>query len=415
MPVPTIKAVINFSTGPSFAPAFLIGSGIFGTNVLADSTGIIVDVSSQVDKIDTMRGRNAQADQFQTGQLTLRIVDQNGDFNPQNTASPYYGYLTPMRKVAISATYSGVTYPIFSGFITGYSTTTPKFTGDIVYTTITAVDAFRLAQNAQISTVTGATAGQLSGARINKILDAIGWPPSMRDIDAGLTTLQADPGTPRTALEAMQTVELSEYGSLYVDASGSFVFQDRAYTTSSVNATPIVFNDNGTGISYFNAIWLLNDVLVYNSAQVTRVGGTTQNAINQASIDKYFVHSYNQQNLLMETDTDALNYARAYVASRAETSTRCDAITLDLYTNNYNAGILAALGLDFFDPVTITTTQPAVSGTSTLTKTLQVFGVAHSITPNSWKTQFTTLEPIIDGFIIGTTLYGVLGQNVLSY
>jgi hypothetical protein len=410
--VPVINAVINFSTGPSFAEAFIIGSGIFGVNVLADSTGIIVDVSNQVDSIQTSRGRNAQADQFQTGQLTLRIVDQNGDFNPQNVSGPYYGLLNPMRKVQITATWNTVTYPIFSGFITGYSTTTPKFTGDIVYTTITAVDAFRLAQNAQIATIVDSGAGQLSGTRINKILDQIAWPPSMRDVDAGQTTLLADPGSPRTALEAMQTVELSEYGSLYVNASGEFVFQDRAFTTGSVSGTPVVFNDDGTGIEYFNAIWLLNDVLIYNSAQITRTGGTTQTAINQPSIDKYFIHSYNQQNLLMNSDADALNYARAYVASRAETTTRCDAITLDLYTNNYDAGVTAALDLEFFDPVTITTTQP---GSSTLTKTLQVFGVAHSITPNSWKTQFTTLEPIIDGFIIGTALYGVLGENVLSY
>jgi hypothetical protein len=410
--VPVINATINFSTGPSFAQAFLIGSGIFGTNVLADSSSVIVDVSNQVDIIETIRGRNAQADQFQTGQLSLRIVDQNGDFNPQNLSSPYAGLLSPMRKVQITATYSGVSYPIFSGFITGYSTTTPKDVGEVVYTTITAVDAFRLAQNAQISTVTGQAAGQLSGTRINKILDTIGWPTTMRDVDAGQTTMQIDPGTPRTALQAMQTVELSEYGSLYVNASGSFVFQDRAFTTSSVNGTAIVFNDNGTGIQYFNALWLLNDVLIYNSAQITRTGGTTQSTSNQASIDKYFIHSYNQQNLLMETDTVALDYARAYVASRAETTTRCDAITLDLYTNNYDAGIVAALDLDFFDPVTITTTQP---GSSTLTKTLQVFGVAHSITPNSWKTQFTTLEPIIDGFIIGSALYGILGTSVLSY
>jgi hypothetical protein len=410
--VPTINVTINFSTGPSFAQAFIIGSGIFGTNVLADSTAVIVDVSNQVNKIDTTRGRNAQADQFQTGQLSLRIVDMNGDFNPQNPSSPYAGLLNPMRKVQITATYSGVTYPIFSGFITGYSTTTPKDTGEVVYTTITAVDAFRLAQNAQISTVTDSGAGQLSGTRVNKILDQIGWPASMRDIDAGQTTLLADPGTPRTALEAMQTVEISEYGSLYVDANGEFVFQDRQFTTSSVTGTPVVFNDNGTGIQYFNALWLLNDVLIYNSAQITRTGGTTQTAINQASIDKYFIHSYNQQNLLMETDAVALDYARAYVASRAETTTRCDAITLDLYTADYNAGIIAALDLDFFDPVTITTTQP---GSSALTKTLQVFGVAHSITPNSWKTQFTTLEPIIDGFILDSTLYGILGTSVLSY
>jgi hypothetical protein len=415
MPVPIVKAIINFSTGPSFAQAMILDTGLIGTNVLSDGSAIIVDVSNQVDSINTSRGRNAQADQFQTGQLNLRIVDQNGDFNPQNTASPYYGYLNPMRKVQITATYSGVSYPIFSGFITGYSTTTPKFTGDVVYTTITAVDAFRLAQNAQISTIAGTSAGQASGTRIGKILDAIGWPASMRDIDTGLTTMQADPGTARTALEAMQTVELSEYGSLYVDASGSFIFQDRAFTTSSVNATATVFNDNGTGISYFNALWLLNDVLIYNSAQITRTGGTTQSTSNQASIDKYFVHSYNQQNLLMETDAVALDYGRAYVASRAETSTRCDAITLDLYTNNYNNGILAALGLDFFDPVSVTTTQPAVSGTSTLSKTLQVFGVAHNITPNSWKTTFTTLEPIIDGFILDSTLYGILDTSVLAY
>jgi hypothetical protein len=224
--------------------------------------------------------------------------------------------------------------------------------------------------------------------------------------------MQADPASPRTALQAMQTVELSEYGSLYVDANGEFVFQDRGFTTSSVTGTPVVFNDNGTGIQYFDALWLLNDVLIYNSAQITRSGGTTQSASNQSSIDKYFIHSYNQQNLLMDSDVDALNYARAYVASRAETTTRCDAITLDLYTANYDAGITAALDLEFFDPVTITTTQP---GSSTLTKTLQVFGVAHSITPNSWKTQFTTLEPIIDGFIIGSSLYGILGTSVLSY
>ena len=412
MTVPTVNAVINFSTGPSFAQAMILNQGILDTNVLADSASVIVDVSNVVDSIQTIRGRNAQADQFQTGTLSLRIIDQNGDFNPQNPSGPYYNLLTPMRKVQITATYGATTYPIFSGFITSYTTTTPKNANDVVYTTIQAVDAFRLAQNAQISTVAGTSAGQLSGARINALLDAIDWPASMRDVDAGLTTMQADPGTARTSLAAMQTVEISEYGALYVDAAGSFIFQDRSVTAGSTGATPTVFNDNGSDISYFNAVWRLDDTLVYNSASVTRTGGTAQTAINQPSIDKYFIHSYNQQNLLMQTDAVALDYAQAYVASRAETSIRCDAIQLDLYTDNYNAGIIAALDLDYFDPVTITTNQP---GGSTLTKTLQVFGVAQSITPNSWKTTLTTLEPIIDGFILDSSIYGLLDSGVLSY
>jgi hypothetical protein len=339
-------------------------------------------------------------------------VDQNGDFNPQNPSSPYFGFLTPMRKVSISATYGGTTYPMFSGFITSYTTTTPRNANDVVYTTISAVDATRLAQNAQISTVTGATAGDLSGTRINQILNTIAWPSSMRDVDAGLTTLQADPGTARTALAALQTATNSEYGAVYVDAAGSWTFQDRLVTTASIGGTATVFNDNGTDIGYSNAVWRTDDTLVFNQANVSRTGGSVQSAVNVASVEKYFAHTYNIQNLLMQTDAVALDYARAYVASRAETSVRCDAIELDLYTDNYNTGIIAALDLDFFDPVTITTNQP---GSSTLTKTLQVFGVAHSVTPNKWRTTFTTLEPVIDGFIIGNANYGVLGVNVLSY
>jgi hypothetical protein len=413
MPVPTVNAFINFGTGPSTAQAMIIGQGIIGTNVLADSAALVVDVSSQVDGITTRRGRNAEADQFQTGTCTLRIVDQNGDFNPMNTAGPYYGLLDPMRKLQITATHLGITYPIFSGFITGYDTLTPQEAGvDVVYTTITAVDAFRLLQNAQITTVAGTSAGQLSGARINNLLDEVSWPASMRDVDAGLTTMQADPGTQRTALAACQTVSTSEYGAFYVDATGSFVFQDRALTSSSIGATPTVFTDTGGDIKYFDAQWVLNDVLVYNQANITRTGGTTQTATNASSIAKYFLHSYTQTNLLMQTDAVALDYAQAYCASRAETTVRCDALTLDLYTENYDSGIVAALSLDFFDPITVTTSQP---GSSSLVKTLQIFGVAMTIRPNKWQVKFTTLEPIIDAFILNSTEYAILDTSSLSY
>jgi hypothetical protein len=412
MAVPTINAIINFSTGPATAQAMQLDIGILGTNVLADSVAVIVDVSDRVNYVQTSTGRNPLTDTFQTGQLTLRIVDQNGDFNPTNVTGPFYGLLTPMKKVQITANYNGTTYPIFSGFITSYVNTQPKDATEVAYTTIQAVDAMRLAQNAQISTVTGASAGDLSGTRINEILDQIAWPATMRQIDAGQTTLQNDPGTPRTSLGAMQTVADSEYGSVYVDFDGSFVFKDRLTATASIGGTPTVFADDGTGISYANAVWKLDDNLIFNSAQISRAGGSPQTAINQPSIDKYFIHSYNLQDLLMQTDAVALDYARAYVASRAETTIRCDAIELDLYTANYNAGIIAALDLDFFDPITVITTQP---GGSQLEKTLQIFGVANTITPNSFRTVFTTLEPVIDGFILGNVDYGVLGQNVLSY
>jgi len=415
MTTPTVSVLINFSTGPSFGPTAVIGYAVFGTAVFGNTNSVVVDVSDQVSSIDFKRGRNALANQFQTGQLTLKINDQNGDFNPQNSAGPYYNLLNPMRKVSISADYDSVNYPLFSGYITSYATSTPKFTGDIVYTTITAIDGFRLMQNAQITSVASAPAGQLSGARINALLDQISWPNPMRTISAGSTTMQADPGTSRTSLAAMQTIETSEYGAFYISPTGDAVFKSRAEAVQSVNTTPVVYTDTGPGLRYFNAQWIFNDVLVFNSGSATRTGGSAQTSTNATSIAKYFTHSYTTTGLMMENDAVALDYIRAFIASNQETTSRVDAITLDLFTQDYDLGIKAALALDYLDPVTISTTQPAASGTSTLTKTLQVFGVSHQITPNSWKVTLSTLEALIDGFIIGSTLYGVLDTSVMTY
>jgi hypothetical protein len=411
---PVINVIIDFSTGASFGYPFVLGtSELDGGNVLSDSsTSLVVDVSNLLDSVNTNRGRNISSEQFQTGTASIRVLDQNGDFNPQNPASPYYTYLNPMRKMTITASYLGVTYPIFAGYITGYNTTTPKFTGDLVYTTITAVDGFRLFQNAQFFGVTGAVAGETTGTRIGKILDTIGFPVALRDIDTGLTTVQADPATQRTALQALQTCATTEYGAIYMDHTGRVTFQDRNLTVSSVAVTPVVFKDDGTAIGYFDVKWVFDDTQVYNLATVTRTGGTVQTASDAASIAKFFTHSYNQSGLLMQTDAVALDYAQAFVASRKETSSRVDELTLDLQQDNYTAGTIAALDLDFFDPISVTTNQP---NNTTLSKTVQVFNVSHSITPNSWKVRFGTAEPIIDGFILDSAISGIIGTSVLSY
>jgi hypothetical protein len=413
MSKPTVNVIINFSTGAGFGNPFILDQSKIGSlDVLADATSLIVDVSNQVDSISTNRGRQLSTEQFNTGVATIRILDQNGDFNPQNPSSPYFTFLNPMRKIAITATYLGVTYPIFAGYITNYNTTTPKFTGDLVYTTISAVDGFRLFQNAQFFGVTGAVAGETTGARITKILDSISWPASMRDIDTGQTTVQADPATQRTALAALQTVANTEYGAVYVDGSGDLVFQDRAYTVSSVGQTPVVFKDDGTAIGYFDVKWVLDDTQVYNKATITRQGGTVQTVIDQPSIDKYFTHSYNLTGLLMETDAEALQYGQAFIASRQETNIRVDELTLDLFQDNYTAGTIAGLSLDYFDPIDVTTTQP---NSTTLSKTVQVFNINHQIRPDSWKVRYGTAEPIIDGFILDSIISGILDTSVLSY
>lgn len=414
MPLPTIKCTINFSTGASFGAAAVLGEFILGTNVLGDAATVIVDVSNRVQAVKTRRGRNPLTDVFQTGAASIQIADQNGDFNPQNPASPYYNLLQPLRKISLSAVdpATSIEYPLFAGYITGYQYTQSRDTGTVSYTQLTAVDGFQLMNLSTVSTVTGATAGETTGSRITDILDSIAWPSSMRDVMIGQTTVQADPGTARTALAALQTVTTTEYGAMYMDARGNFEFKDRNFTAGSVAGTVTNFADDGTGIAYSNLQWILNDAQIFNEANITATGLAKQTASDAASITTYFKHSYNAENLLMQTTTEALNYAQAYVASRKDTTIRADAITLDLTTPNYATGITAALSLDYFNPINIKQAQP--NGT-TLQKTFQIFGVAHDVTPNTWRTTFTTLEPILDSFILNNASYGILGTNVLSY
>jgi hypothetical protein len=414
MATPSLTCTINFSTGASFGQAFIIGSGILGQDVLADSASVIVDVSDQVQTASITRGRNLLTDVFQAGIATVVIADEAGAFNPMNTASPYYGLLQPLRKIQIGAidNNTGTAYTLYSGYITGYNYQQGQDTGVVSTTTLTAIDGFQLLNLATVSTVTGATAGETTGARITDILDTIGWPTSLRDVDTGQTTVQADPGTARTALAALQTVATTEYGALYMDATGAVTFQDRQLTSTSIGGTATDFSDTGAGIRYSNAQFVLNDAQIFNQANVTATGLAQQSYTDSASVALYFLHSYDITGLLMQTTTEADNYARAYVASRKDTSIRCDSITLNLYTPDYSAGIVAALGLDYFNPITVTQTQP---GSSSITKTLQIFGVSHSITPNSWVTRFTTAEPIIDAFILDSSQYGVLDTSVLGY
>jgi hypothetical protein len=417
MSLPAIAVILNFSSGPSFGQAMIIGSGVLGVNVLADAATVTADVSDTVQAVTINRGRNALSDVFQTGTCSVVIADQEGAFNPENTASPYYGLIQPLRKITITATdpATGIVWAMFAGYTTGFNYQQSRDVGVVSTTTITAVDGFRLANLATLTTVAGSSAGDLSGTRIGQILDAISWPSSMRNIDAGSTTVQANPTTSATALAKLQQCTDSEYGSIYIDASGNMVFQDRAFTSSSIGATSTVFSDDGTGIPYSQVKFLFNDDLVYNSGSVTRIGGTAQTAENASSIALYFKHSYNRTDLIMQTDAVALDYVRAYIASRQATAVRTDMLSIDLNTTS-TAGVTAALELDYFDPITVKSTQPAASGTSTLDKTLQIFGVSHNVTPNNWITTFTTLEPVIDSWIIGSSQYSILGSTtVLSY
>jgi len=410
----TISVSFDFSQGATFGyNGVIIGdaiNGVIGTSQFAASAvpEPVVDLSSVTRQITIRRGRNIMRDTYEAGNCTIRVLDPDSNFNPQNTSSPYFGFLTPLRKIRVAATTATAQEFLFSGYVQDYKYYYPQGQ-ETGYVDILCSDAFRLLAMANVSTIADSGAGQTTGTRINKILDQVDFPATLRAIDTGSTTCQADPATNRSSLSAIQVAEFTEQGAFFVLPNGEVEFKDRADVVGSLAATPIEFNQT-TGIPYANLKFAFDDKLIINNASMVRVGGTQVTASDTDSIAKYFPHGMNVDNLIAQTDAQVQDIADIYVATRKETTIRIDAMTVDLLDTAVPTDTM--IGLDYFDNVKITNLQP---DGSTIVKTLQVQGLEWNITPNSMQCTVTTLEPIVEGFIIGSATSGIIGTSILGY
>lgn len=411
-----IAVSFDFSNGATFGfQGLVLGdplNGIIGTARLGDEASgndPIVDLTPNVYQIWINRGRNLQRDQYEAGQCTVRVLDPLSYFNPQNTSSPYYGYLVPLRKLRVSATTATTQKFLFSGYVISYNYTYPT-NQDTGYVDIVCQDAFRLFNMANINTVTNATAGQDTGTRIGKILDQVSFPATMRTIATGSNTCLADPATNRTSLAAIKNAEFSEgMGAFYMDGAGTAVFKSRPQVLASMAATPTAFNQT-TGIPYKNIKFAFDDKLIINQANLAKNGGSTISVSNTTSVNKYFPHSVTQTDLIAETDAIVTNIALEYVATRQETTIRIDELEVDLLDPAVPTDTM--LGLDYFNNMLITNVQP---DGSTIVKNLQAQGFSWDITPNRMTVKITTLEPIADGFVLNSAYFGIIGTNTLAY
>lgn len=415
MPAPQIRVFVDFDSDTAFETnPLILGSatkGILGTNRLGSGT-LPVEITSLVERVAIRRGRNRITGKFQAGTCDVILFDENGDWNPANPNGAYYPDLVPLKQIIVYATYGGNDYYLFSGFIQAYDTGFYKGNDDISRVALRCVDAFRLFAGAAFTTVTGASAGQDSGARVNAILDQISFPLSLRNVQTGNSTLQADPGTQRTTLEALQQVENSEFGGIFLGGDGEVNFKNR----SSMITTPAFplysFADDGTGISYNNAVVAFDDTNLLNSVSVNRVGGTAQVASDTASITSYFLHSGIREDILVQSDAESLNQARSILATRKDPESRVDSIELNLYDDVNVNKPKAGVDLEILDGITVKKTMP---GNTSLTQNSVVIGINHDVSKNSWVTTLFTSEPLLSGFVLNSTTQGIIGQDVLSY
>lgn len=412
----TFKCLIDFSNGASFDPALVLDdpSTPLDTAVLADVANDTLDVSQYVLRASIRRAYNRTSDSFTAGNAAIRLIDQTGLFNPTNTSSPLYGKILPMRKIRFVGTFNSVEYALGSMYVQSWKYQSP--TGlDPAFVDLNCVDGFQLLNLNTITTVTGGVAGQTTAQRIISLLDAGDWPGGMRSISStATTTVQADTGASRTLLAACQTVEATDLGAFYINQQGYATFLSRNDVITLSAGTPTVFSDTGAvgTIKYQKVAFDLSDFGLINKCTVTRTGGTPQTVNAVQSQEIYFTHS-RTRSIIAQTDTQALDQALMIIASRQEVGAdlRMESLSVDASDGADPTRIVAALDLDVFSPITVIQTLEG----GTVTSDTVITGVAYDITPNSFSTTFTTAQPFASGFVLDSSVDGLLDEDSLAY
>ena len=128
------------------APALAVEVA-FTTDALAAPAW--VDITTDVRRWDTTRGRNRELERFQPGRATIVLGNLDRQYDSQYEDGDWFGNLKPMRRVRIRETFDGVTYPIFDGFVDRWLLDYP-LTGKDATATVTATDGFKLFARTQL-------------------------------------------------------------------------------------------------------------------------------------------------------------------------------------------------------------------------------------------------------------------------
>jgi hypothetical protein len=340
----------------------------FGAGPGTDASSLTwTDISAYVRSVNWQRGRQNELNQMQAGTGGLILRDPKSHFDPRNSASPFWPNVRPSTPVRATLSVGYLTRPLFVMY-TERQPRTERVTNVYTERQIDLVDGFAILANAGVSGNTFPT--QSSDARINAVLDAVGWSAGARRISAGVSTLQAvtyadDAGV--SAQAHLLQVNDSENGLFFCDGSGDAVFvgrhdliQQAGYTTSLAT-----FRDapGSSGYVCTNLQPSFDVDQVFNKWVGTREGGgVPQVAEDMASQAQYFLRE-KQLTSLVSTDAEVLNQVQWKLGVFSQPLDRVESITvMPLRDLTDTAQMDAALAREVGDRITVLETPPGFTG-----------------------------------------------------
>ncbi len=365
------------------------------------------DVTAFIQTISINRGKSRELDRYNSGTASITLNNNQRTFDPTNTASPYYGNITPKKSVRISA--NGIVQ--YLGEIDDWNFEFEPNGNNVAIAVMT--DRFRDLANQVISARTNSV--ELTGARINTILSLpeVNWPLADRAIDAGQQTLGADNIAEGTnALTYLQAVEQSEPGSLFVGKSGNLTFKDR--TVAPTTNIPVLADD-GSGIKYTEMRVVYGTEILYNEVVLeNQVTGGTAIANSTTSQSLYGILNLTRDNQLQNNQQDTQDIADYFANKYGNPEYRFESVGIflnELTATDQNK----LLNLELNDVVQIVFTPGNPPTGSSISEYAEVIGIEHRVdTPGHTLTlKFATL--VSSFLVLDDTVFGRLDQNALAW
>jgi len=403
--MPTEKVELGFDLAVG-GPFLTLDDNIAGQLDNADwvlGGTIYVDVTDDVRSIDISRGKTRYIESISAGEAVVKLNNRSRWYDPTYTASPYYGNIVPKRNVRIWTN----DIQQFQGVVNDWGL---EYTTDgQAIASFVASDGF-VALNNQTLPASTATA-QLSGARIDAVLDSpfVNWSPSLRDIDAGLSSLGADViPEDQNVLDYIHLIERSENGSFFVSKSGLATFRDRSVTPTSASLVDLA--DDGTGIPYQNLSVSYGSEDMANEIVLSSVITTSTLTVNDTdSQTAYGIYNLTQTDLLLATDTELENLALFLAAKFSQPKYRFDSMVvrvndLDLADQN------ALLDLEIGDVVKVTFTPSNIP--PAIVRYCEVLQANHSVDSVGEHIITFSLDTLdFTSFVLDDAVFGKLNDD----
>jgi hypothetical protein len=423
--LPQVIIEVDF-TATAAGAVFTVGDPTLGQVGLTPvgSSDVWTDITTSVRSWSVKRGAgqgDAPTLRYDAGTASIELNDADRRFDPENLAGPYVSagvtQVEPMRRVRIRAAWNGTTYPIFQGYADDW---VPSYQGNSwTYTTLSATDASVVLNSVNRTATAPVGAGETTGARVGRILDSVGWSAAARVIAAGDTTVQSTDlaGLPLTELQLVQD---TEQGELFIDAQSRVVFRNRqaAVEETRSNTAQAIFGDGGytdTGeIPYADAVQSTPGDTLVNTVIAARAGGVEQVVSNAASVSRYTAKTHTRDDLIMQDDAGALQWASALLYQYGTPARRFARIEFNTPTPQVQDVFWPALlGREFGDRITVMR-RPAGGGT--IDRDCYVRGVEHRSDGMVWASAF-----VLQGadrfafFRVGDPILGRVGLNAVGY